>query len=197
MRELVFPLPLNDSTAAVRRDERLGIELWPQGLKWWALQLCMGIKDMKKKTETVFCFFFFLFVAKENNEITIRNDNIVGSKVIWSASLLIFFILVTNMVDSPLNNKMTSTLTLSNELNWIIQQQQPKKDLDLLSNRLRHRPKKKLYIHIVMIIIIHYTQPTENTQLDYGTTKQTNRGGKVLWFFFCVVSLFPFFGFIT
>ena len=33
---------------------------------------------------------FFLFVAKENNEITIRNDNIVGSKVIWSASLLIF-----------------------------------------------------------------------------------------------------------
>ena len=88
MRELVFPLPLNDSTAAaVRRDERLGIELWPQGLKWWALQLCMGIKDMKKKTKIV---FFFLFVAKENNEITIRNDNIVGSKVIWSASLLIF-----------------------------------------------------------------------------------------------------------
>ena len=58
MRELVFPLPLNDSTAAaVRRDERLGIELWPQGLKWWALQLCMGIKDMKKKTKIVFFFF--------------------------------------------------------------------------------------------------------------------------------------------
>ena len=46
-----------------------------------------GNKGHEKETKIV---FFFLFVAKENNEITIRNDNIVGSKVIWSASLLIF-----------------------------------------------------------------------------------------------------------
>ena len=155
-RELVFPWPLNDSTAVRDLALNCGRRGWSEKnkIKWWACCSCVGIKDRKMR---FVCCCAERKTTKQQSEMTTSWEVrlLFGQPPCWFLSWPTWW---TSFQDTGNKNDVNP------------------------SNRIMGisiAASTKIVLERNVIIIIHYyTHQPRRTQLDYGTTNKPN-GGEV------------------